>query len=102
MIDLSHLAELKKQSSDRVQLGLGWRIPGDLSSQQNWAIRDKEYRLAVQHNLPNQVHISGDAQAMFDALIDRHYLSPSLTMVHASDALPKQLNALQKAGGGWY
>ncbi|WP_241008338.1 amidohydrolase family protein [Erwinia sp. JH02] len=33
-------------------------------------------------------------------LIDRHYLSPSLTVVHASDALPQQLNALQEAGGG--
>ncbi|PYG46029.1 cytosine/adenosine deaminase-related metal-dependent hydrolase [Pantoea sp. AG1095] len=100
MIDLTHLAELKKQSTDRVQLGLGWRIPRDLSSQQNWAMRDKEYRFAVQHNLPIQVHVSGDARAMFDALIDRQYLSPSLTVIHASDALPQQLNALQKSGGG--
>jgi len=100
MIDLTHLAELKKESTDRVQLGLGWRIPRDLSSQQNWAMRDKEYRFAVQHNLPIQVHVSGDARAMFDALIDRQYLSPSLTVIHASDALPQQLNALQKSGGG--
>ncbi|MBK0035499.1 amidohydrolase family protein [Erwinia sp. S43] len=100
MIDLKHLAELKKQSTGRVQLGLGWRIPRDLSSQQNWVMRDKEYRFAVQHNLPIQVHVSGDARAMFDALIDRQYLSPSLTVIHASDALPQQLNALQKSGGG--
>ncbi|WP_337024080.1 MULTISPECIES: amidohydrolase family protein [unclassified Pantoea] len=99
-IDLTHLAELQKQSTERVQLGLGWRIPRDLSSQQNWAMRDKEYRFAVQHRLPIQVHVSGDARAMFDALIDRQYLSPSLTVVHASDALPQQLQALQKAGGG--
>jgi cytosine/adenosine deaminase-related metal-dependent hydrolase len=63
-------------------------------------MRDKEYRFAVQHNLPIQVHVSGDARAMFDALIDRQYLSPSLTVIHASDALPQQLNALQKSGGG--
>ena len=100
MIDLKHLAGLKKQSTDRVQLGLGWRLPRDLSSQQNWAMRDKEYRFAVKHNLPIQVHVSGDARAMFDALIDRQYLSPSLTVIHASDALPQQLNALQKSGGG--
>lgn len=100
MIDLTHLAELKKQSTDRIQLGLGWRIPRDLSSQQNWAMRDKEYRFAVQHNLPIQVHVSGDARAMFDSLIDRQYLSPLLTVIHASDALPQQLNALQKSGGG--
>ncbi|MBK0127585.1 amidohydrolase family protein [Pantoea sp. S61] len=99
MIDLAHLAELQKQSTDRIQLGLGWRIPRDLSSQQNWAMRDKEYRFAVQHKLPIQVHVSGDARAMFDALTDRQYLSTSLTVVHASDALPQQLNALQKAGG---
>ena len=101
MIDLTHLAELNKQSTDRVQLGLGWRIPRELFSQQNWAMRDKEYRFAVQHKLPIQVHVSGgDARAMFDALIDRQYLSPSLTVIHASDALPQQLNILQKSGGG--
>lgn len=100
MIDLTHLAELNKRSNDRIQLGLGWRIPRDLSSQQNWAMRDKEYKFALQHNLPIQVHVSGDARVMFDALIDRKYLSPSLTIVHASDALPQQLYALQKAGGG--
>ncbi|WP_234465549.1 amidohydrolase family protein [Erwinia sp. S59] len=100
MIDLKHLAELKKQSTSRVQLGLGWRVPRDLSSQQNWAMRDEEYRFAVQHKLPIQVHVSGDARAMFDALIDRKYLSPLLTVIHASDALPQQLNALQRAGGG--
>lgn len=100
MIDLEHLAELEKQSTSRVQLGLGWRVPRDLSSQQNWAMRDEEYRFAVQHKLPIQVHVSGDAHAMFDALIDRHYLSPTLTVVHASDALPQQLNSLQEAGGG--
>ena len=100
MIDLTHLAELQKQSTDRIQLGLGWRIPRDLSSQQNWAMRDKEYRFAVQHKLPIQVHVSGDVRAMFDALIDRQYLSTSLTVVHASDALPQQLSALQKTGGG--
>lgn len=100
MIDLKHLAELDKQSTDRVQIGLGWRIPRDLSSQQNWEMRDREYQFAVEHELPIQIHVSGDARAMFDALIDRQYLSPSLTMVHASDALPQQLDALQKAGGG--
>lgn len=100
MIDLRHLAELEKQSTGRVQLGLGWRIPRDLSSQQNWAMRDKEYQFAVQHRLPIQVHVSGDAHAMFDALTERHYLSPSLTVVHATDALPQQLKALQEAGGG--
>lgn len=100
MIDLPHLAELNQQATDRVQFGLGWRLPRDLSSEQSWAMRDKEYQFARQHKLPIQVHVSGDAHAMFDTLIDRHYLSPSLTVVHASDALPQQLNALQKAGGG--
>ena len=100
MIDLKHLAELNKQSTERVQIGLGWRIPRDLSSQQNWEMRDREYKFAVEHELPIQVHVSGDARAMFDALIDRQYLSTSLTVVHARDALPQQLNALQKAGGG--
>ncbi|WP_277977944.1 amidohydrolase family protein [Pantoea endophytica] len=99
-IDLEHLAQLNKQSTGRIQLGLGWRIPRDLSSQQNWAMRDKEYKFAIEQKMPIQVHVSGDARAMFDALIDRHYLSPALTVVHASDALPQQLDALQDAGGG--
>lgn len=63
-------------------------------------MRDQEYRFAVQHKLPIQAHVSGDARAMFDALIDRQYLSSSLIVIHASDALPQQLNTLQRAGGG--
>lgn len=100
-IDTAHLLSLAQQQrpDDRVTLGLGWRLPRQLNDQKNWAMRDSEFNAAREHNLPIQVHVSGDAKAMFDALIDRHYLNPSVTVVHATDATQSQLAALEKAGG---
>lgn len=98
-IDIEHLATLQQQATDRVRLGLAWRLPRDLQSQDNWAMRDKEFNFAREHKLPAQVHVSGDAKNMFDALIARGYLNPSVTVVHATDATPEQQAALVKAGG---
>ncbi|QBR52283.1 hydrolase [Erwinia sp. QL-Z3] len=99
-IDTGHLLNLAQQQKpdDRVTLGLGWRLPRQLNDEKNWAMRDSEFNAARQHDLPIQVHVSGDAEAMFNALIDRHYLNPSVTVVHATDATPSQLSALEKAG----
>ncbi|WP_312239894.1 amidohydrolase family protein [Pantoea sp.] len=97
-IDIDHLAVLARQPHGRVTPGLGWRLPRDLKNEENWAMRDREYRMAQQNALPVQVHVSGDASAMFDALIARHYLAPFVTVVHATDASEAQLAALQKAG----
>ncbi len=98
-IDLKHLATLTAQEDERVQPGLAWRLPRDLNDQSNWTLRKQEYQFAQAHKLPLQVHVSGDADAMFNALIRGNYLNPSMTVVHATDATPQQLAALEKAGG---
>lgn len=100
-IDTDHLLSLvqQQQPDDRVKIGLGWRLPRQLQDEQNWAMRDKEFNVARQHKLPVQVHVSGDADAMFNALIKRNFLNPSTTVVHATDATQQQLAALEKAGG---
>lgn len=98
-IDLQHLGQLAQARDPRVRVGLAWRLPRDLNSDANWALRKREYQFARDHELPVQVHVSGDADAMFNALIDGNYLSPALTVVHATDASEQQLAALQRAGG---
>ncbi|WP_380178554.1 amidohydrolase family protein [Kalamiella sp. sgz302252] len=99
-VDLQHMGSLLKSSSPRVSLGLAWRLPRDMQDQQNWAMRDREFRFAQENHLPVQVHVSGKPDAMFNALIERHYLTPFVTVIHATDAKPAQLAALEKAGGG--
>lgn len=101
MADLSRLAGQTQHRGEqaRVRLGLAWRLPKDLNDEHNWAMRDHEYQQAKQLGLPVQVHVSGQPKPMFDALIDRGYLAPSLTVVHATDASADQLAALQQAGG---
>ncbi|WP_241488321.1 amidohydrolase family protein [Winslowiella iniecta] len=98
-IDLNHLVTLVTDKQQRVQPGLAWRLPRDLLNQQNWAMRKQEYQFARTHQLPIQVHVSGDAEAMFNALIAGNYLHRSVVVVHATDATPAQLTALQNAGG---
>lgn len=98
-IDLAHLQTLLAKQTPRVSLGLAWRLPKDLKDAGNWTMRDREYQFAREHHLPVQVHVSGQADAMFNALIQRDYLAPFVTVVHATDATPQQLNALEKAGG---
>lgn len=87
-------------SSQRVRLGLAWRLPRDLDDARNWQMRQHEYEVAQKLGLPLQVHVSGNPGPMFDALIQRHYLAPNVTVVHATDASPAQLQALERAGGG--
>lgn len=104
-IDLEQLRALAKQQNDadtsqRVRIGLAWRLPRDRNSTANWAMRQQEFDTAKALDLPIQVHVSGEPEPMFDALIKRNYLSPRLTVVHATDARPDQLQALEKAGAG--
>lgn len=101
-IDLDQLQALARQQGKdaRVRIGLAWRLPRDRDDAANWAMRQHEYATAKRLGLPIQVHVSGEAHAMFDALIERDYLDPSLTVVHATDARPEQLQALEKAGAG--
>lgn len=102
-IDLEQLRALaaltKTQGADaRVQVGLAWRLPRDRDDAANWAMRQREYDAARQLGAPIQVHVSGEAGPMFDALIDRGYLYPGLSVVHATDASPHQLQQLEQAG----
>ncbi|WP_236722667.1 amidohydrolase family protein [Pantoea latae] len=97
-IDITHAASLARRHDPRVSVGLAWRLPRQLADEQNWAMRDREYQWAKQHSLPLQVHVSGEADAMFNALIDRHYLASFVTVVHATDARAAQLEALETAG----
>ncbi|WP_438281777.1 amidohydrolase family protein [Pseudomonas alabamensis] len=99
-IDLEQLQALARQQGQdaRVRMGLAWRLPRNRDDAANWAMRQREYATAQRLELPVQVHVSGEAQAMFDALIERDYLGPRLTVIHATDARPEQLRALEKAG----
>ena len=99
-IDLEQLGELaaSRSANARVSIGLAWRLPRDRSDAQNWAMRQREYDAATTLGLPIQVHVSGEPGPMFDALIERSYLSPKLTVVHATDASADQLRAIELAG----
>lgn len=99
-IDMADLRQRARGRDDdaRIRLGLAWRLPRDLADAGNWRMRDAEYAQAREDRLPVQVHVSGDAAAMFDALVERDLLSPRLTVVHATDATQAQLQALEHAG----
>lgn len=99
-IDLEQLQALTRQQGQnaRVRMGLAWRLPRNRDDAANWAMRQREYATAQRLGLPVQVHVSGEAQAMFDALIEPDYLDPRLAVIHATDARPEQLRALEKAG----
>jgi len=99
-IDLVQLQELAKgRAADaRIRIGMAWRLPRDRADAGNWTMRQKEYDTARRLGLPVQVHVSGEPGPMFDALIERNYLYPGLTVVHATDATPRQLQALERAG----
>lgn len=98
-IDLEQLKTLVRQGDGLVRMGLAWRLPRNREDAGNWAMRQREFDTARRLGLPIQVHVSGEAKPMFDALIKRDYLYPGLTLVHATDATPEQLQALEKAGG---
>lgn len=98
-IDLEQLKTLVQQGDGLVRMGLAWRLPRNREDADNWAMRQREYDTARRLELPIQVHVSGESKPMFDALITRDYLYPGLTVVHATDATPEQLQALEKAGG---
>nr|WP_305068797.1 amidohydrolase family protein [Luteimonas sp. Y-2-2-4F] len=99
-IDVDHLARLARgrDPGDRVRLGLAWRLPRDLSDEENWAMRRREYEAARALGLPVQVHVSGQPGPMFDALIERGLLFQGMTVVHATDAGAARLRALDAAG----
>lgn len=99
-IDVQHMQTLAaRQGGDaRVRIGLAWRLPRDRQDAGNWAMRQHEYDTARSLGLPIQVHVSGEAGPMFDALIARGYLYPGLTVIHATDASTSQLHALEQAG----
>lgn len=100
-IDLEQLKKLVKQQSSkaRVRMGLAWRLPRDRGDDGNWGMRQREYETARHLEIPIQVHVSGEAQPMFDALVKRNFLYSGLTVVHATDAKPESLQALDRAGG---
>ncbi|WP_238349219.1 amidohydrolase family protein [Pseudomonas putida] len=98
-VDLEQLEALAQQRDGLVRMGLAWRLPRNRDDAANWAMRQREYDTARRLKIPIQVHVSGEAKPMFDALITRGYLYPGLTVVHATDATPDQLQALEKAGG---
>ncbi|MFB8831789.1 hypothetical protein ACE0DR_26730 [Azotobacter sp. CWF10] len=82
-----------------MQTGLAWRLPRNREDPENKAMHQYEYDTARALGLPIQVRVSGEPDPMFDALIQRGYLFPGLTAVHATDASPEQLQALEQAGG---
>lgn len=99
-INLDQLRMLVARQKDDAQIGIGlaWRLPRDRGDARNWAMRQREFDTARELGIPVQVHVSGEPGPMFDALIERGYLFPSLTVVHATDASAAQLQALESAG----
>lgn len=105
-IDLAHLAslqgDLKNQDfSARLSLGLAWRLPPRLDDEQAWKLKLQELAAARKLGLPITVHLSGtsdQAIKMLDALIARKVLGPDMQVVHATDARPDQLEALNRSG----
>ncbi|MDR6992244.1 amidohydrolase family protein [Luteimonas sp. 3794] len=100
-IDVAHLSELAAARGEdaRVRMGLAWRLPRDRADADNWAMRMHERATAQSLGLPIQVHVSVEPGPIFDALIARDLLAPDLSLVHATDATPTQLRALEAAGG---
>jgi 5-methylthioadenosine/S-adenosylhomocysteine deaminase len=105
-VDLPHLeslqADLTRQDpGSRLSLGLAWRLPPSLDDKQAWQIKLQELDGARRLGLPVAVHLSGTADQaikMFDALIAHKLLGPDMQVVHATDARPDQLDALNRAG----
>ena len=100
-IDVEHLSSLAaaRGAEARVRMGLAWRLPRDRGDADNWAMRMHERDTARALGLPVQVHVSVEPGPIFDALIARDLLAPDLSLVHATDATPAQLQALETAGG---
>lgn len=100
-IDVEHLSALvaTRGAEARVRMGLAWRLPRDRDDADNWAMRMHERDTARALGLPVQVHVSVEPGPIFDALIARDLLAPDLSLVHATDATPAQLQALETAGG---
>lgn len=101
-IDLTHLESLQGAWSrlpdeGRLSLGMAWRLPAKLDDEAAWGVKLQELAAARRLGLPVQVHVSGQPLPMFDALIRRGLLFPALSLIHASDARPDQLAALNEA-----
>ena len=96
-IDLTHLRELAQRQDPLVSVGLAWRLPRNLQDARNWQMRDAELKLAREQRLPIQVHVSGDHDAMYNALIQRKILGADVAVIHATDATEQQLHATQAA-----
>lgn len=102
-IDLAHLESLQTgwatlSEAGRLSLGMAWRLPAKLDDEAAWRTKLREFETARRLGLPIQVHVSGQPLPMFDALIARRLLSPSLSVIHATDAKPEQIAALEAAG----
>jgi cytosine/adenosine deaminase-related metal-dependent hydrolase len=101
--DLPHLQALAENwtphgADGRITLGLAWRLPPKLDDSAVWPAKLEELETARRLKLPVAVHVSGNAEAMFDALISRGLLGPDMQVVHATDARPDQIAALNQAG----
>lgn len=55
-------------------MGLAWRLPHNRDDSYNWAMRKHVYDTARRLQIPIQVHVSGEAQHVFNALIKSHFL----------------------------
>jgi len=100
-IDIAHLQRMAAThpADSPLQLGLAWRLPRDRTDAANWAMRQAEFDAAAAAGLPVQVHVSGEPEPIFQALVSGGYLRPGVTVVHATDARPEHLAALEAAGG---
>jgi 5-methylthioadenosine/S-adenosylhomocysteine deaminase len=100
LADLQRLAETPRHAAPdaRVTLGLAWRLPRDREDAGNWAMRQHEYHTARHLGLPIQVHASVEPGPILDALQAGGYLASGVEVVHATDATPAQLAAIDAAG----
>ena len=101
-VDLDHLEQLANSWGDfdaggRLTLGLGWRGPG--ASPESLAVARTELGAARRLGLPISVHASGvRSVAKLDRMVSGRFLGRDVQVIHATDATPQHLAALNDAG----
>lgn len=103
-LSLDHIETLNRDweewsNGGRLSLGIGWGGPFNSEDADLAALVQREYERAQSLDLPLSVHASGEgARETIDGLAASEYLGPDVQLVHATDALPEQIETINEAG----